>query len=75
MEIVIRFIIFVIAILAFIGSCMAQALSRSPSKEMERLFKIDLKKCKKEHKKTKDYEDCSYCLWNDMCRCGKKVRR
>lgn len=76
MEIVIRIIIFVLSILSLIFSCMALKIlnsTNSPSKEMIR-FKTILKKCKKEHKKAKDYEDCSYCLWNKYCSYGKKSR-
>ena len=76
MEIVIRIIIFFIAILSLIVSCMLEILNHSsPSKEIKRLFKKTLKRCKKEHKKAKDYENCSYCLWNEVCRYGKKARR
>lgn len=72
MEIVIRIIIFVLAILSLIFSCMAlKTLNHSPSKEMIRLFEMELKRCKKEHKKAKDFEDCSYCLLNELCRYGK----
>ena len=75
MEIVIRIIMFILSILSLFFSCMAlKTLNHSPSKEMMRLFKMTLKECKKEHKKAKDYEDCSYCLWNENCRYGKKRR-
>ncbi len=75
MEIVIRIIVYVLSILSLIFSCMAfEILYHSPSKEMKRSFKKALKKCKKEHKKAKDFEDCSYCLWNEFCKCGKKSK-
>lgn len=75
MEIVIRIIMFVLSILLLIFSCMAlKTLNHSPSKEMVRGLEMEVKRCKKEHKKTKDYEDCSYCLWNEFCRCGKKSK-
>ena len=35
---------------------------------------MELKKCKKEHKKEKDYEDCSNCIWNDDCWYWKKSK-
>lgn len=76
MEIVIRIIILVLAILSLIFSCMAlKVLNHSPSKEMVRLFKMTWKECRKEHKKAKDFEDCYYCLWNNDCKYGKKARR
>lgn len=75
MEIAIRIIMFVLSILSLIFSCMAlKILNNSPSKEMMRLFKKTFKKCKKEHKKAKDYEECSYCLMNKYCSYGKKSR-
>lgn len=75
MEIEIRIIMFVLSIISLIFSCMALEIeNHSPSKEMKRLFKKTLKECKKEHKKTKDYEECSYCLWSEFCKCGKKSR-
>lgn len=76
MEIVIRIIMFVISILSLFFSCMAlKTLNRSPSKELVRGFEMELKRCKKEHKKEKDYEDCSCCIWNDVCGTGRKARR
>lgn len=75
MEIVIRIIMYVLSILSLFFSCMAlKILNRSPSKELARTLEMKLKRCKKEHKKAKDYEDCSCCLWNDVCR-GRKARR
>jgi hypothetical protein len=75
MEIAIRIIMFVLSILSLIFSFMALEIeNHSPSKETKRLFKKTLKRCKKEHKKAKDYEDCSYCLWNEFCKCGKKSK-
>lgn len=75
MEIV-RIIMFVISILSFLFSCMAlKKLNRSPSKELIRGFEMELKRCKKEYKKEKDYEDCSCCIWNDVCGTGRKARR
>lgn len=76
MEIVIRIIVYVLSILSLFFSCMAfKIINYSPSKELIRGFEKELKKCKKEHKKAKDYEDCSYCIWNDVCRMGRKARR
>lgn len=73
MEIVIRIIIFVLSILSLFFSCMAlKILNHSPSKEIIRGLKMELKRCKKEHKKAKAYEDCSCCFWNDVCREKKK---
>ena len=75
MEIVIRIIMFVLSILSLFFSCMAlKILNHSPSKEMVRGLEMEVKRCKKEHKKAKDFEDCSYCLWNDNCRYGKKSK-
>ena len=75
MEIVIRIIMFVLSILSLFFSCMAlKILNHSPSKEIRRVFKKTLKRCKKEHKKAKDFEDCSYCLWNEFCKCAKKSK-
>lgn len=76
MEIVIRIIMFVLSILSLFFSCMAlKILNHSPSKELVRGFEMELKRCKKEHKKAKDYEDCSCCIWNDVCGTGRKARR
>lgn len=75
MEIV-RIIMFIISILSLFFSCMAlKTLNYSPSKEPIRRFEKELKRCKKEHKKEKDYEDCSYCIWNDVCGTRRKARR
>ena len=75
MEIVIRIIMFVLSILSLIFSCMAlKTLNHSPSKEMVKGLEMEVKRCKKEHKKEKDFEDCSYCLLNEFCKCGKKSR-
>ena len=75
MEIVIRIIMFILSILSLFFSCMAlKTLNRSPSKELVRGFEMELKKCKKEHKKEKDYEDCSNCIWNDDCWYWKKSK-
>ena len=70
---VIEIIMFVLSILSLFFSYMAlKILNRSPSREIIRGFKKALKRCKKEHKKAKDYEDCSYCLSNDVCWYWKK---
>lgn len=76
MEIVIRIIVYALSILSLFFSCMAlKTLNRSPSKELVRGFEMELKRCKKEHKKEKDYEDCSHCIWNDVCGTRRKARR
>ena len=42
----------------------------SPSKMMVQVVKEAIKECKKEHKKSKDYEDCVSCTWglNGVCK-------
>lgn len=76
MEIVIKIIVYALSILSLFFSCMAlKTLNRSPSKKLIRGFEKELKRCKKEHKKAKDYEDCSYCIWNDVCGTRRKARR
>lgn len=76
MEIVIRIIVYVLSILSLFFSCMTlKKLNRSPSKKLVIECDMELKRCQKEHKKAKDYEDCSYCIWNDVCGTGRKARR
>lgn len=72
-EMIIRITMFVLSILSFFFTCWAlKIINRSPSKELMRGFEKELKSCKKEHIKAKDYEDCFDCIWNDDCGCGKK---
>lgn len=44
----------------------------SPSKELIRELRDEIKKCEKTHKKSKVFEECKHCIWVDCPCCRLK---